>query len=507
MDEMLKMYRKLPMLLQDVSDYNTVINADITLGKIEEIHPDVLEDSYKYVDCFRADQSSRFNVCVIGADGHAIVSVIRKTFPDATVLWFPNPKVNNDKYQRTMHGMILSDMAVRDLFDGKFNFDEITKVLIEDGFILFETLTGCIQNTCFTMMNKYGIVPFKLFNGNIMYSIYKGRHSIVNRSNDKSEHLCNYNRIYCVCPAHVKSGGPELMHQLVYHINRLGGNADIAYINSKEAGGWTVPEFAGYITGHITTFEEIEDVEGNAVVIPEGWPFAIDMIKNTDVFFWWLSVDNFKILFDNEEEIKLSLEKVDRRAYMHLVQSEYARHYLISSCVDDKRIQYLSDYINEAYLKKTVEISTMNRVDRVLYNPKKGREFVDKLIAGTPDINWTAIENMTTDQVRQLMESSKVYIDFGNHPGKDRIPREAAMCGCLVITGRKGSASFPEDVPIPDRFKLDENTESDQRIIEVIRECLADYDLLINEYADYRKTILSEKDRFVEDVTKVFFDH
>lgn len=27
------------------------------------------------------------------------------------------------------------------------------------------------------------------------------------------------------------------------------------------------------------------------------------------------------------------------------------------------------------------------------------------------------------------MRKAKVYIDFGFHPGKDRIPREAVMCG------------------------------------------------------------------------------
>ena len=30
---------------------------------------------------------------------------------------------------------------------------------------------------------------------------------------------------------------------------------------------------------------------------------------------------------------------------------------------------------------------------------------------------------MTTEEMRSCMSKSKVYIDFGNHPGKDRIPR------------------------------------------------------------------------------------
>ena len=48
----------------------------------------------------------------------------------------------------------------------------------------------------------------------------------------------------------------------------------------------------------------------------------------------------------------------------------------------------------------------------------------------------------------------QVYIDFGHHPGQDRLPREAAACGCLVVTGTRGSAGFHADVPLPPALKL-----------------------------------------------------
>ena len=35
----------------------------------------------------------------------------------------------------------------------------------------------------------------------------------------------------------------------------------------------------------------------------------------------------------------------------------------------------------------------------------------------------------------------QVYIDFGHHPGQDRLPREAVQCGCVVITGTRGSGN------------------------------------------------------------------
>ncbi|KAL3809235.1 hypothetical protein ACHAXA_005283 [Cyclostephanos tholiformis] len=46
------------------------------------------------------------------------------------------------------------------------------------------------------------------------------------------------------------------------------------------------------------------------------------------------------------------------------------------------------------------------------------------------------------------------YIDFGPHPGMDRLPREAALAGCIVITNREGAAAHDEDVPLPQEFKF-----------------------------------------------------
>ena len=43
---------------------------------------------------------------------------------------------------------------------------------------------------------------------------------------------------------------------------------------------------------------------------------------------------------------------------------------------------------------------------------------------------WTALsarrDALLTTTLRDLFGSSKLYIDFGEHPGRDRIPREAA---------------------------------------------------------------------------------
>jgi len=61
------------------------------------------------------------------------------------------------------------------------------------------------------------------------------------------------------------------------------------------------------------------------------------------------------------------------------------------------------------------------------------------------------IENMPADTVHETLLKSQIYIDFGHHPGKDRIPREAAMSGNIVFLHERGAAAFHLDHPL-DRF-------------------------------------------------------
>lgn len=117
-------------------------------------------------------------------------------------------------------------------------------------------------------------------------------------------------------------------------------------------------------------------------------------------------------------------------------------------------------------------------------------EFTKKLINSAPDLTWIPIENLTTEGVKNLLCESMVYIDFGNHPGKDRFPREAAICGCCIITGKRGSAKYFEDIPISDYYKFDEDESLIPQIIDKIRFCLTNFEeesLNFKEYKDFIK--------------------
>ncbi len=316
---------------------------------------------------------------------------------------------------------------------------------------------------------------------------------------------CLYSKIYVLCPNANKTGGTELLHQMVYHLNRLGADAYIVYLKIN-GDLYAHPELVHYVRGRILTSEQVEDFAENAVVVPEGWPECAGEFRRVRKIFWWLSVDNFKEVYHREESsIRGAFQWIRTDFALHLYQSEYARRYALENGISEEKLHPLGDYLNTTFPRETEADGMEDRKNRVLYNPKKGMAYTAMLREKAPDLDWVAIENMTTEEVGALLRTSKVYIDFGEHPGRDRIPREAAICGCVVITGRKGAAGYAEDMPIPEEYRIDENVISVEEVIRRIRYALEHFEDVTGEYEGYRRRILGEKEQFVRDLKAVFF--
>ena len=227
-----------------------------------------------------------------------------------------------------------------------------------------------------------------------------------------------------------------------------------------------------------------------------------------------MSVDNFIIRNSIDECFRIvGLVETVKRFFMHkitftgywkymtddisyLYQSEYAHDYLIKH--GKKNCYRLSDYINPIYISDQERFE--NKEDIVLYNPKKGKKFTEKIIHTSPQLKWIAIENLSTEEVYKLLQRGKVYIDFGNHPGKDRFPREAAISGCCIITGKRGAAAYYKDIPIDDEFKFEDVDSSISQIISKIENCLNNYENEIKKFYEYRCYIRSEYKLFIDDV-------
>lgn len=309
--------------------------------------------------------------------------------------------------------------------------------------------------------------------------------------------------IIFICPTVFASGGPEAIHQLAGKCKKMGIDVGIYYFNpNKEK---LDDRLAAYGIKAIT---QIIDSSENIIIFPESTICEMQQIKYAVRVLWWLSVDNARMNEEDHDMLK------NDKSIIHFSQSFYSTQFIKDKFgVEDDRIFYVSDYLNTVYLNVPddwvmAEIdgdySLVDRERLVLFNPKKGFENTAMLIMNAVgDIKWQALNGMSPAQMRAVMQKAMIYIDFGNHPGMDRIPREAAVSGCCIITNKKGSAANSVDVPIANCYKKEPLEDGFHSIINQITEIMDDYaNIYTNEFMEYTKKIREQFKEFEVSIYK-----
>ena len=303
--------------------------------------------------------------------------------------------------------------------------------------------------------------------------------------------------IIIFCPWGNATGGTELLHQLGYKLNLFGFDARMYYYGDENDLPATHPHFLKY---DVPVIDTVSDNPDHFFVYPEMMVSSFSDIKNqlplSKHILWWLSVDNAQMTSELEKAIS------NDTGLIHLVQSYYALNYVQKVLsVPDDRLFYLSDYLNNDFLNMDTDVP---RDDTVLFNPRKGFDRTAGLIGKSDHrIKWQALAGLAPEDIPKVLQKAKVYIDFGNHPGKDRFPREAVSCGCRIITGKKGAAANDKDIPIPKELKVSDDLE-DEKILDLIYGLIINYDKTDELYREYKKTISEEFHTFETDTLKVF---
>lgn len=292
-------------------------------------------------------------------------------------------------------------------------------------------------------------------------------------------------KIYIACLKNLVTGGIELLHQLCHELNTY---ADIdAYIWFEDEKDAIIPEpYRKY--GNIVAINS-RPSKDTVLIFPEVWASKTNSEKYKDhqKVIYWESVYWYEYWIPKSQYLKFP------DGVIHIAQSYYACEWLKRETNIDAIM--VTDYLNDEYMNADLG---KPRKRQILYNPKKGLDITTRLITQMPNEKFIPILDMTVSQVKTLMEESMLYIDFGNHPGKDRIPREAAMCGCCVITSTDGSAKYCQDVCIPSDYKIDKADRLfEQKAIAKIEDCLDNYMLIVGQdFKTYRNNIKLEKKNF-----------
>jgi hypothetical protein len=288
-------------------------------------------------------------------------------------------------------------------------------------------------------------------------------------------------KVYVNIPAGEVAGGVESLYQLVDSINSLGGYGCVIWDKQMQN-----PVPAKYSHYHLIYGEEVEEHPDNWIIYPEVWTEKVNSYPGMKNAIWWLSVDNNHGKFRDFTNDNIT----------HFYQSFYALSFLQENGA--RKSLPLFDYINSKYLKRGFNLDQKENI--VCYNPLKGIDITNQIKSQNTEISFLAISGMNENQVIETLARSKVYIDFGHHPGRDRIPRESAILGNCVITNHLGSAGFYNDIPIESKYKISDFSQ----IGDLINKCFGDFGYMINDYSLYRSSIINQKEQ-MQNLVKQYF--
>lgn len=318
----------------------------------------------------------------------------------------------------------------------------------------------------------------------------------------------------------MRTGGPEALHQLAHEIARHGGEARMVYYDRPyemagdriQAGDGPFPALDHYARYEPRVLREARLGPDTLLVFPE--PLAKTAAAREGSCrraLWWLSLDN--VLTENPEIRDEAYRKrfFADRDLVHFYQSAYAQHFLMSQ----QPAQYvaLSDYTDPEFIASrrtdAIDRPIAERAGNICFFPTKGRELAAHFIATSEALRETAhfvpIENMTKPQVRETLSAAKIYIDFGHHPGKDRVPREAAVAGAVVLLHATGAAQYFGDHPLRPEYRFTMADVVSGALQDKVQDILADPAPHFDAQAFYRQTILLEREQFETQVKSFFF--
>lgn len=305
-------------------------------------------------------------------------------------------------------------------------------------------------------------------------------------------------RVFILAPANVATGGPELLHQFARCLTKRGIETYMVYPDADGI-NCPVPEvYWKYDNRYVSQYIDSGD---SVLVLPETQIHHIDLCQKGTAMVWWLSVNNYfrsykSLVTESSPDVfRLKL----RKNVVHFAQSHYAKMFVTQhfGITPSPLKDFINDDIMEfaAFHQKTYE-----RKKLCLYNPSKGYHHLEPVIrACRNDIRWEPLSGYQPLEMASLMCQARLYVDFGDHPGKDRIPREAAVCGCCILTNRRGSAAYQEDVGIPETYKIEDTGQIDA-VLEKIYDLVDHYGERIHEYSAYRNAVRAEKMEFLADM-------
>ena len=355
---------------------------------------------------------------------------------------------------------------------------------------------------------------------------------------NKKIKITNKTKFFVLTPANTSTGGPECLHELAYHIKKIFKvECFMFYLPIKNKN----PVHKNYLHFNLKNINFIEDRSDNILIIPEQYSYLSFSLKfkNIKKIIWWLSLDNYFGFKFREEYSKIirsiiklpyniisifnfllnyrfgiytyhdylktiynfrniENQKEIKQAAAHLMQSYYVYDYFKNK-LKNKFLLY--DYQSENILKYSKK-KIKNKKNLICYSHKSNK-FIN-ILRKKIDAKFIILQGYSKKQIINIFKKTKVYMDFGYHPGKDKMPREAVLLGNCIITNLKGSARNNKDIPIKKEFKFKERYKNIIYIEKIINKIFNSYEKEFSLFKNYRSKTINEKKLFISQINKIF---
>lgn len=318
-----------------------------------------------------------------------------------------------------------------------------------------------------------------------------------------------------LCPMAARTGGPEACFQLSDALLGQGfdatmwliDDAELQMLRQAQSTGQNLQTTAYAVPPRTTGIDEYKGYRTRpflgwqagaryCFVLPEVYVDLIPFFRDTPVLLWWLSVDNALAPM-----ARLNLNWLRAGNVAHGVQSAYADGFVRALGLEP---QPLSDYTVVAadavppLATRPLTVS-FNAGGKVIYD-------IDGIAADVrarvPEVETIRIAGLSRAQVYQAFRDSRVFVDLGSFPGKDRMAREALLLGANVIVGRAGSGAHAADFPYPNIYRM--VPQSRAAIAERIAHMLLNPEAHAIQFEPARAAVRREREVFFQEVLCLF---
>ena len=102
-----------------------------------------------------------------------------------------------------------------------------------------------------------------------------------------------------------------------------------------------------------------------------------------------------------------------------------------------------------------------------------------------------------------MFRKVKLYVDFGNFPGPERLPKEAVYNGANILVAYKNAAKNDFDIAIPEQYKI-KDYNNEELVVKLIKEMLTNYDKQYNDFEKFRVQIDKLESNFIVAIKTIF---